>query len=1230
MKKFLKIVGILFLVLFVCLYFEFLFVFPDKIDLNKYKPALVAAAKREANLNVDFSNVKLVTTPFFAVGIKIDDLKITLPDNSLLFSADSIKTDVSMPNTIILALKVSDFDVERPVLNLEIKDNRYFKVVKLIEDIINDNKQKQIGKIKEEPNKNFDMSLIRIIVPKLRLYDYKILIRDLSSKHYLEINGDELTVGYFNGKRATIKGDLHILSDTKEKVTANFDINTFLPQSQKSMDEEDDEAMRVEFPFVNPVELYQKYDLQTALNTKLKIKNKKDVITTQGFLNIDGLSLKVEDITLPPSYLHAVTNGQDVQLESELNITEKAKINLFGSIVYGKNPKTDITVKTGKVYFQDLLNFAKALLNSLGVPNELGKYTADGSFEADTYIKTNFKKLKSNGSIVCENGELSKINTGKIISDANIKLMLDDDILDIQNSSFNIQNSKVTIDGSIDNSSYADISVKAEPISLPFIFNAFAPQDIKDKYALKSGELKTNIFIRGKLKDAVSNIEITLKNLIFADTNSAFQIENDLLESKLLAGQKTMSAGLINDGLKIILPQTQSNISVPKLEVNFADNNIDIRNNTILLNNNTKLTYAGHITDITEPKDIQMALAGDIDTKDAIQLLGKENEKFFQRNGQIPFVLSLTGNHAKQTLSAEFLSDENNFLTPIDFDSLRKEKSALKAVIDFKANRFKIKKTGLFKRVITTDDDGNEQTHYKEIIGIDGTIAGDTVNLLQISIPKHLKGHFCLFPKSDFTLERSRLLVYGKTAKPRINGALNVLNLSIPELLTTMNKLNLKFSGQKAEIDVNRLTLNNSDINLTAMFKFIQSGIFAIEKITLNSKIIDIDNIMKVSDAAAQYFPPSNSKKTTSEQADIPLEIQDCTISIDSLRTGNIQADTISSKMFLKDNILSFKDINTQVFRGSVNGDVDVNLLNSDLKMALNGDNINVEKAMADAAGIKGTLSGTTDFTVNLSMGGSTYEQQMKSLKGSIVFEAQDGQYGPFAKLENLIIAENIRESEFFQSALGGIIGKLTTIDTTHYERLAGKISFDNGICNIEEMTSRGSVLMMHIFGQFDLLNNTIDMKVRAKMTSLISEMLGPISAINPIKLVNSAAGTNVVTAKAFSLFCETLDEEEINKIPSFSDSYVESTSNANRFQLVAKGDVAKPLTLIKSFKWITTPVDFQKAKDFVASIPNPVDNNTEETIEEAFAEQERLEKEKKTLMYKVKHIFQKKENEEG
>ena len=176
------------------------------------------------------------------------------------------------------------------------------------------------------------------------------------------------------------------------------------------------------------------------------------------------------------------------------------------------------------------------------------------------------------------------------------------------------------------------------------------------------------------------------------------------------------------------------------------------------------------------------------------------------------------------------------------------------------------------------------------------------------------------------------------------------------------------------------------------------------------------------------------------------------------------------------------------------------------LNINVNGRGIDVNQALNDAVNMKDTLSGTASFNTDISLSGSTYQEQVKSLKGKVNFDIKNGQFGPFGKIENLIIAENIRESQFFQTALGGIISGLTTIDTTHFSDLSGELNFLDGVCYIDPITSLGDILSLHIFGDFDILRNYADMKVRARMASLISNLLGPIGAINPANLINSAA----------------------------------------------------------------------------------------------------------------------------
>ena len=88
-----------------------------------------------------------------------------------------------------------------------------------------------------------------------------------------------------------------------------------------------------------------------------------------------------------------------------------------------------------------------------------------------------------------------------------------------------------------------------------------------------------------------------------------------------------------------------------------------------------------------------------------------------------------------------------------------------------------------------------------------------------------------------------------------------------------------------------------------------------------------------------------------------------------------------------------------------MNGNISMNLITTLLNIRVNGQGIDVEQALLDGANMKDTLSGTASFSTDLSLKGATYEEQMKSLKGNVDFSVKDGQFGPFGKLENLIIA---------------------------------------------------------------------------------------------------------------------------------------------------------------------------------------------------------------------------------
>lgn len=1235
MKNLWKIFGFTFLGIVLALYICFLFVLPNVIDLNQYKPIVKDLAKEQANLDINFENPKIITTPFLGVGIKAEDISIKLPDDSLLFSAESLKTRISVPSIFLLTLKVSCLEVEKPFVNLEIaKDNIDYKVVKLVEDILNENKEKTLGEENVEEEGWFNPAWIRIKVPAVKLHNYKVLVTDLNTKHYLDLHGDELIAGYFNGKRAKLKTYAELFSDSDKNITANIDISTFIPAHEPSLDSEDDPAERIDIPFVNPVTMYRNYNLKANLDTKLKVNTHKDgSITSFGHFNIDGITLKVSELNLPESYLKVKTFGSTLDMDTNVYAAKNQNIQLLGKLNYGKHPKMDMNIKTGEIKFNDMLILTRAFLDSLQISHELKQIKADGSLLADCYIKTNFKKLKSDGFIKIQNGGISVRNLGQVLSGANINILLNESVLTLKDSSLFVHKSKIYADGNIDKNSVADITIKTEKLPLQVLFNAFAPKNIREAYAFKSGNLSLNLMLKGKLKNLIGTANFGLDSFDLSDRANNFSVKDTKLEGDFVCDAKTKSlTGKINNnGFEFSLPKTKSALSIPKLEIEIADQNIVIKENEILFNDKSKIRYSGEVLNYNKLEKIVFNAEGSVNTDDLIKLIGREFKMYVNSRGDIPVKLTINGNKRKQTISAQAIADKDNFITPVEFTELGGKQTSLQAIADLKPGRIKIKKTGLFTRTVTVDEEGNETINLDSILDIDGTIAGDRINLIKVNMPKNLSGKVFVFPQSAFLAEKSRLFVFGETSSPIIRGGINIREIVIPELLMTLDNINLNFRGHDLDFNLKDIVLNGSDLSLRGTLSLLKDSVINISGFDVTSRLINLEKILITAERAQKYVPAtSGSGSTAGNTADIPITVHSGSIDMKRIVTGNIEVLNTLSRLALRRNILALNNLRTNIFKGHVNGDINVDLIKTLVAVDLQGEDIDVEKTLLDAAGMKDMLSGTAKFDAKLTIDGTaaTPEEQMKGIAGDVNFLVTNGQFGPFGKIENLIIAENIRESQFFQTALGGIINSLTSIDTTHFAELKGHLNFEDGICHIDPITSLGNILSLHIFGDFDLVRNYADMKVRARMASIISQLLGPLNAINPINLMNSAASMNVVTAKAFSLFCEVIPQDEMDMLPNFANKYVDS--GAAKFQLKVRGDAAKPLTLVKSFKWLSSKTAYDEAMDFVNSLPDPVEGSTATNIEEAIAEAKALEAEKKTVKYKLKHLFDKKEKSQN
>ena len=234
------------------LYIGFLFVLPNVVDLNQYKPMVQSLVKEQIPLNVDFKNAKITTTPMLSIGVKADDISVKFEDGTYLFKADNAKFRVALPSILALTVKVSTAEVNNPDLNFTIVDGKQFKILTLVEKILQAQEDNFEDKQNVENELPFDTSIIRIKVPNVRINTYNVKITDEKTGHLLKLHGEKLNAGYFNGKVVKLKTVAELYSDENKNVNADIDINTFLPKFE-GLDEEDDKPQRIELPFINPV-----------------------------------------------------------------------------------------------------------------------------------------------------------------------------------------------------------------------------------------------------------------------------------------------------------------------------------------------------------------------------------------------------------------------------------------------------------------------------------------------------------------------------------------------------------------------------------------------------------------------------------------------------------------------------------------------------------------------------------------------------------------------------------------------------------------------------------------------------------------------------------------------------------------------------------------------------------------------------------------------------------------
>lgn len=1239
MKHILKISGYILLGIMLLLYISFLFIIPKTINLNVYKPQLQKIVKDNTDLTLDFDKVEVITSPWLEAGVKAKNISVKLPDNSTLFAAKSAKGKVFLPSLLWLSVKVTCAEINSPKLNIEIENGQQFKVARVYEDLVNKHRKELLEnstQIQENQNElPIDPTKIKLYIPNFKLNNYKAVINDISAEHNLTLKGDSLKLEYFNGKTAKLITEATLLSDNKTNITANIDIDTFIPEiSPQETEQEDNEAV-FSLPFINPVTEYRKYDLKSNIDTKLKIRQDKNdkKIKMNGHANIENTTMNLAGLQLPESYFKLKAKDYYTEINTNIYITDKEYINLAGNIDYGKNPYIDIFLKSPKVHFANILNITKAYLDTIHIQNDLENITASGYLLSNAHLKTDFNDIISSGKIIIREGNIADKNIGLLFNDIHANLFFDNNIFKVVNTHILINKHPLDISGKIDSNSIANFNIVGDKIPLTGLYKAFAPRNIKQNFDLDSGSLSIDSRVTGEIKDIAAILKTDLNNFIFKDKAGTFVLSNRNAHFGIANYAGKIRGKLVNKGFNFTLPKTNSVISDELFEANIDNKTISTNKSAIKINKNSIVKVNANVKNYITNPETQLFADGKLAASDIAIFMGKEAIPYFDLKGSIPVKAKFEDRNKKQKLIVQAKTDNKNYITPITINELVGKHTLFQLIMVNNGDTLKINKSGIYT---TSPTSGFSNKFYKNLAGanpiveIRGIISSITtepfINLLKISISKKLNGSICIFKNSKFSTS-GNIFAFGKISNPKINGHIDVRDLEIPEIHTSVRHAFVNMATKNINIGINDINANGSDFKISAESNLQLISKMILSDVKINSRLINIDKLMEVSNALMSALPktPSASTNTSQNNANIPLEIKNGSFKFDKIKTGDIVANNTTGRIFLKNNILHVNSIKTRPLGGIVTGNAAMNLITTELKMKLKGHDFDIEKVLTDAMQMKDTLSGDMNFIADLSLQGTTYEEQMQTLKGFVDFNIKDGTLGPFGKFENFLMAENIRENAFFSSTVGSIITNLVTIDTAHFNNLYGHLTFNDGWANIEPIKSQGNVMSIFIAGKLNLLDNSADMKLRGKLASAFSDKLGPLANINPINLIKNTPGLNIVAAKTFAIFCQAVSEEEMKAIPELAKD--RSDENATKFQIVLRGDTRKPLKMIKSFKWLALDSEIQSAKDFVDTLPIPTEGEEGLSVDELIKlrqEQSAPPEQNKTIFKKVKSKFKK------
>lgn len=401
-------------------------------------------------------------------------------------------------------------------------------------------------------------------------------------------------------------------------------------------------------------------------------------------------------------------------------------------------------------------------------------------------------------------------------------------------------------------------------------------------------------------------------------------------------------------------------------------------------------------------------------------------------------------------------------------------------------------------------------------------------------------------------------------------------------------------SAQIATINGGINNLNSPKLNLLISIpKAISFPIWGMKhsNITLNGDVSITGTPIEPKIKGKVYCPDISIKDMDFELSNLIADLNGTGISgnatAEKMKFGTLTASNISSK-FALNNYTDFylNNITATAYNGKVSGKISYNIPNFAFIADITGEKLDSTTAFQAISGMSRALTGLLGFDAKISAHGVTDVEIIKTMKGHVNFNINEGRFISLGKLENLFAAQNIAGNALLKTA----VAQLTTLsalqETDKFKSITGNLTLTDAKADISSIKVAGPLMSYYVKGTYYILNNTAILNILGRIDTKIVSYLGPLGQLSAEKLLGYIPKFGASTAQLLKQMTSNPESEKTELIPALTNG----SSSHKEFKVVFNGNIEKASS-VKSFKWLS------KCDTFEMDIKKELQNAKEAVI---------------------------------